>query len=213
MSPKAPHSEDDLIERLRQGDEAAFGELIDRYYASMVRLARMFVDSESSAEEVVQESWLAVIDGVDRFEGRSTIKTWMFSILTNQAKTRARKDDRTRAWSSIFEVDMADGVSAEADRFDPSGSWLRLPTQWQLDPEEQLVRQKLLGVVQQAIEELPTSQQSVVWLRDVEGLSSQEVCDVLDISSGNQRVLLHRGRVKLRRAVEAYDERDQEDSP
>lgn len=213
MSPKAPHSEEDLIERLRQGDEAAFGELIDRYYTSMVRLARMFVDSESSAEEVVQESWLAVIDGIDGFEGRSTIKTWMFSILTNQAKTRARKDDRTRAWSSIFEVDMADGVSAEADRFDPSGSWLRLPTQWQLDPEEQLVRQKLLGVVQQAIEELPTSQQSVVWLRDVEGLSSAEVCDVLDISAGNQRVLLHRGRVKLRRAVEAYDERDQEDSP
>jgi RNA polymerase sigma-70 factor (ECF subfamily) len=207
MSSETSPTERDLVARLRGGDEQAFGELIDRYHASMIRLARIFVDSEASAEEIVQETWLAVIDGIDRFEERSSLKTWIFSILTNQARRRAKQDARTRAWSSIFEVDMGEELSTEPERFDGSGHWKRPPTRWKLDPEERVIKQKLLEVVQGALEALPTSQRTVVWLRDVEGLSSDEVCRVLDISAGNQRVLLHRGRVAVRKAVEAYQEK------
>lgn len=207
MSSETTPTERDLVASLRGGDEAAFGELIDVYHASILRLAKMFVDSEASAEEIVQETWLAVIDGIDRFEGRSSLKTWIFSILTNQARKRARQDARTRAWSSIFEVDMGDELSTESERFDGSGHWKQPPTRWKIHPEERVMKQKLLEVVQQALEELPPSQRSVVWLRDVEGLSSEEVCRVLDISAGNQRVLLHRGRVAVRKAVETYQEK------
>ncbi len=205
MSGGTSDSEHALIARLRQGDEQAFGELIERYHASMVRLAAMFVDTEASAEEIVQETWVAVIGGLDRFEQRSSLKTWMFSILTNQAKKRAAKDSRTRAWSSLFDVAMDEELSSEEGRFDRSGHWVRPPIRWKSDPEERLMHQKLLEVVAAAIDELPASQRSVVWLRDVEGLSSTEVCEVLEITPGNQRVLLHRGRAKVRRAVEDYE--------
>jgi RNA polymerase sigma-70 factor (ECF subfamily) len=206
MSSKTAPTEHELIEKLRGGDEAAFSDLIDRHHTSMLRLARMFVSDESTAEEVVQETWLAVIDGLDRFEGRSSLKTWIFSILTNQAKTRANKDARTGAWSTLFDGAIDAELSSVSERFDGSGRWKSPPVPWRIDPEEHTMKQRLLEVVQQAIDELPASQRSVVWLRDVEGLSSDEVCEVLELSSGNQRVLLHRGRTKVREAVEAHQE-------
>lgn len=205
MTGTTPDSERGLVARLRQGDEQAFSELIERYYASMARLAGMFVGSEASAEEIVQETWLAVIDGLDWFEERSSLKTWIFSILTNQAKRRASKDIRTQAWSSLFDVDMDQELSTEEGRFDRAGHWVRPPIPWKPDPEQRLMRQKLLEVISRAIDELPASQRTVVWLRDVEGLSSTEVCEVLEISPGNQRVLVHRGRARVRRAVEDYE--------
>jgi RNA polymerase sigma-70 factor (ECF subfamily) len=166
----------------------------------------MFVADQAAAEEVVQETWLAVIDGLDRFEERSSLKTWIFSILTNQAKTRANKDARTQAWSTLFDGGIDEEISSVSERFDGSGRWKSPPVPWRIDPEEHAMKQKLLEVVQHAIGELPASQRSVVWLRDVEGLSSDEVCSVLGLTSGNQRVLLHRGRTKVREAVEAHQE-------
>ncbi len=204
MASETHNNDHELVSRLRLGDEAAFGELIDRHHSSMLRLARMFLGSEASAEETVQETWLAAIDAIDRFEGRSSLKTWLFSILTNQAKKRAKKDKRTRAWSSLFDDEMDEELSTESDRFDGAGHWTRPPIPWKINPEERAMKQKLLEVVQMAIEQLPASQQSVVWLRDVEGLSSEEVCRVLELTPGNQRVLLHRGRAKIRDTVEAY---------
>lgn len=204
MATTSFESEHELVSRLRDGDEAAFAELVDRHHASMVRLARMFVGSQANAEEIVQETWLAVIDAIDRFEGRSSVKTWLFGILTNQAKKRAKKDKRTGAWSSLFDTEMDEELSTEPERFDGGGRWTRPPIRWKIDPEERMMKQKLLEVVQEALEQLPASQQSVVWLRDVEGLGSEEVCRVLELTPGNQRVLLHRGRARLRKAVEAY---------
>lgn len=206
MSIEASPTESELVDRLRAGDDAAFGELIDRHHAAMVRLARIFVADRSAAEEIVQETWMAVIDGIDDFEQRSSLKTWIFGILANLAKKRASKDSRTRAWSTIFDAEMDEELSSLSDRFDGSGHWKSPPVSWKLDPEEHAMKQKLLEVVQRAIDALPASQRSVVWLRDVEGLSSEEVCDVLELSPGNQRVLLHRGRTKVRQAVETYQE-------
>lgn len=206
MSSKTAPTESVLIDRLRGGDEAAFSALIDRHHASMLRLARMFVADEAAAEEVVQETWLAVIDGIDGFEQRSSLKTWFFSILTNQARRRATKDARTQAWSTLFDGAMDGELSSVSERFDGSGRWKSPPVPWKIDPEEHVMKQKLLEVVQEAIDELPASQRSVVWLRDVEGLSSNEVCEVLELTSANQRVLLHRGRTKVREAVAAHQE-------
>jgi RNA polymerase sigma-70 factor (ECF subfamily) len=206
MPSQTPPTEDELVARLRGGDEAAFGELIDRHHASMLRLARVFVADKSAAEEIVQETWLAVIDGLEDFEQRSSLKTWIFGILGNQSKQRARTDARTQAWSSIFDDSMDQELSTMSERFDGSGHWKSPPVAWKFDPEQRALKHKLLEVVQQAIEQLPASQRGVVWLRDVEGLSSGEVCQVFDITAGNQRVLLHRGRTKVRNAVESYQE-------
>jgi RNA polymerase sigma-70 factor (ECF subfamily) len=206
MSSKTPPTEEELVDKLRSGDEAAFSELIDRHHGSMLRIARIFVDDEAAAEEVVQETWVAVIGGLDDFEERSSLKTWIFSILSNQAKSRARTDARTKSWSSLFDAGMDEELSAESERFDGSGRWKSPPIPWKFDPEERMMKHKLLEVVQQALDALPASQRGVVWLRDVEGLSSEEVCQVFDLTAGNQRVLLHRGRAKVREAVESYQE-------
>jgi len=193
-----------LAERILGGNEAAFETLIDRHHASMVRYANSFVEDDSAAEEVVQETWTAVIDGLDDFEGRSSLKTWIYSILTNIAKQRGRKDARTVAWSSVSEETIDAEVSEEGDRFNSDGRWAVPPVPWNTDPEEELFRSKLLDRIQSAIERLPPRQQAVVTLRDVQGFSAEEVCDVLEVTDGNQRVLLHRGRSKVREALESY---------
>lgn len=194
------NSDSQLLQRLLDGDEQAFETLIDDYHAEMVRLANVFVDDESAAEEIVQDTWMAVIDGIENFKGDSSLKTWIFGILTNLARKRGEADARTVNWSSLPEGSLDD---TQNGRFDPEGWWSTPPAPWNTDPEEELMQTQLLEIVDEAIEELPASQRAVVTLRDVRGWPSDEVCDVLDISRGNQRVLLHRARSHVREALES----------
>jgi RNA polymerase sigma-70 factor, ECF subfamily len=204
---KAPGDEDTaLVARLREGDEAAFAELIDRYGTTMVRVAQMYVRDRATAEEVVQETWLAVLNGIDRFEGRSSLKTWLFRILTNRAKTRGERDGRTIPFSSLASAGEDDDSSVDPDRFlgpdsPHPGAWAAPPRAW---PQDRVLAQETLGVIEMAIDQLPETQREVIRLRDIEGWSPMEVADALEISDGNQRVLLHRARSKVRAALESY---------
>jgi RNA polymerase sigma-70 factor (ECF subfamily) len=194
-----------LVERLRAGDESAFVELIDRYGALMLRVAQMYVRDRATAEEVVQETWLAVLNGIDRFEGRSSLKTWLFRILTNRAKTRGQRDGRVVPFSALAGADD-DEPAVDADRFlgpeSPTpGAWAAPPRAW---PQERLLERETLAVIEMAIADLPEAQREVILLRDVEGWSPMEVADALEITDGNQRVLLHRARSKVRAALESY---------
>jgi RNA polymerase sigma-70 factor (ECF subfamily) len=195
-----------LVARLREGDEAAFTELIDRYGATMVRVAQMYVRDRATAEEVVQETWLAVLNGIDRFEGRSSLKTWLFRILTNRAKTRGERDGRVIPFSSLASAGEDDDPSVDPDRFlgpdsPHPGAWAAPPRAW---PQDRVLAQETLRVIEMAIEQLPEAQREVIRLRDVEGWSPMEVANALEISDGNQRVLLHRARSKVRAALESY---------
>jgi RNA polymerase sigma-70 factor (ECF subfamily) len=196
----------DLVQRLREGDEGAFAELIDSYGATMLRVAQMYVRDRATAEEVVQETWLAVLNGIDRFEGRSSLKTWLFRILTNRAKTRGERDGRMVPFSSLAGAGEQDEPSVDPDRFlgadsAAPGAWAAPPRAW---PQEKVLEHETLGVIKMAIEQLPEAQREVIRLRDVEGWSPMEVAELLEISDGNQRVLLHRARSKVRAALEAY---------
>jgi RNA polymerase sigma-70 factor, ECF subfamily len=189
-------SEQELVERLRAGDEDAFAELVRRYHRLMMRVARGYVRSDAVAEEVVQESWLAVLRGIERFEGRSSFKTWLLRIVANRAMTSGARESRS--------VPVEPSVSG--DHFVPegepgAGAWASPPEPW---PEDRLLAEETRAVIERAIAELPPTQAAVVTMRDVEGLSSEEVQEALDITAGNQRVLLHRGRQKVRAALEAY---------
>jgi RNA polymerase sigma-70 factor (ECF subfamily) len=173
----------------------------------LMRLALMHVPSRAVAEEVVQETWLGVIKGIDRFEGRSSLKTWIFRILTNTASTRRQREHRIVPFSSLGGDDDAEGT-VDADRFFTSehgypGGWYLAPTAWET-PEQGLLSGETREVILDAIEKLPPAQRAVVTLRDVEGWPAEEVCDALELSEGNQRVLLHRGRSKIRLALENY---------
>ena len=199
-----------MIAGLRAGDEAAFRSLIEMYHAMLVRVARMYVSTQAAAEEVAQETWLAVVEGIGRFEGRSSLKTWLFRILTNRAKTRAEREGRTVPFSAFAEADE-DGEESGVgpDRFfGPdhrwSGHWTEYPHRWEAVPERRLLGRETESVIAAAIAELPPVQRTVITLRDVEGWSSEEVCNVLDLSETNQRVLLHRARTRVRRALEDY---------
>src|SRR5215210_1603679 len=202
----APQDEAMIVARLRDGDEAAFAELLDRYGSTMLRVAQMYVKDRASAEEVVQETWLAVLNGIDRFEGRSSLKTWLFRILTNRAKTRAVRERRTIPFSAL-QPDRVPEPALEPDRFrDPDdprwpGHWAVPPQAW---PEDRLVAGETREKLAEAIEALPASQRAVISLRDLEGWSAEEVCNALAVSETNQRVLLHRARSKVRKALEEY---------
>jgi RNA polymerase sigma-70 factor, ECF subfamily len=197
----------ELVQRLRDGDESAFAELIDRYGATMLHVAQMYVRDRATAEEVVQETWLAVLNGIDRFEERSSLKTWLFRILTNRAKTRGERDGRMVPFSSLAGASTEeDEPSVDPDRFlgpdsPHPGAWAAPPLAW---PEDKLLERETLGVIEMAIDKLPEAQRDVILLRDVDGWTPMEVSDVLGITDGNQRVLLHRARSKVRAAVEAY---------
>jgi RNA polymerase sigma-70 factor, ECF subfamily len=200
-----------LIELLRNGDEDAFVSLIDNYHSALLRLAMIFVTRRMVAEEVVQETWMAVLEGLSRFEGRSSLKTWIFRILTNRAKTRALREGRSVSFSSIAELNVENAESAvDPDRFGPpdapqwTGGWLAFPTPWEGPPEERLLSKETRSYLDKAIEDLPASQRDIITLRDIEGWSSEETCALLGISEGNQRVLLHRARAKVRNALEKY---------
>jgi RNA polymerase sigma-70 factor, ECF subfamily len=196
----------ELVQQLREGDESAFAELIDRYGATMVRVAQMYVRDRATAEEVVQETWLAVLNGIDRFEERSSLKTWLFRILTNRAKTRGERDGRIIPFSSLAGTGEEDEPAVDPDRFlgpdsaEP-GAWAAPPRAW---PQDEVLGRETLEVIESAIEQLPETQREVIRLRDVEGWSPMEVAEALEITDGNQRVLLHRARSKVRAAVEKY---------
>lgn len=194
----------ELLERLRAGDERAFMELVELYHASMVRLARTFVPSEAIAEEVAQETWLGVLNGLDRFEGRSSLKTWIFRILVNRARTRGVRESRTVPLSSLEREQDEGGPTVDPDRFRDDGFWGAPPRAWEGQPEERLLSAETRQVIRDAIDMLPPSQRRVIDLRDVEGLSAQEVTELLDLTDVNQRVLLHRARAKVRQALEDY---------
>lgn len=192
----------ELVERLLAGEEAAFVGLVNRYHGSLVRLARAFVASRDAAEDVAQETWLAVLNGLASFEGRSTLKTWIFQILTNRAKTRGQRDKRWVPFSAGA-GDQDGDPAVDRGRFAADGSWARPPALWRAaTPEALLLRREAVQVIEQAIAGLPPAQRAVVTLRDIEGLPADDVCDVLQVSEVHQRVLLHRGRSKVRAVVE-----------
>jgi RNA polymerase sigma-70 factor (ECF subfamily) len=196
-----------LLERLRARDEAALSALVDRHHAAMLRLAATFVPSRAVAEEVVQETWLAVIDGIDRFEGRSSVKTWIFHILVNRARTRGVRERRQVPLSS-FADDSTSGEGApvvDAHRFDDRGRWTAPPRGWTAhDVERRLMTQEAVAFLDERLAQLPPSQRAVLLLRDVDGLDAEAACAVLGISEGNQRVLLHRARASLRTDLERF---------
>ena len=210
----APAEDLRMVEALRSGDESAFVSLIDCYHASMLRLAMVFVPSQAVAEEVVQEAWMGVLQGLDRFEGRSSLKTWIFRILTNRAKTRAQREGRSMPFSSLpeFNMDLPE-PAVEPERFrGPDqqwpGGWISFPYSWDEIPEERILSQETLTLIQEAIDALPPGQREVITLRDIEGWSSNETCSLLGVSEANQRVLLHRARSRVRRALERYFEEE-----
>jgi RNA polymerase sigma-70 factor, ECF subfamily len=203
-----------LLEALRNGDEAAFMALVDRHSSMLLRVAMMYVPSRAIAEEVVQETWLAFLESLDRFEGRSSIKTWLFRILLNIAKKRGVKERRSIPFSAAWEPDDIE-PALDPSRFRGDGDrwphgWLRSPRDWDSLPERKLLSDETLKQVHDAIAALPPAQREVITLRDVEGWPSREVCNVLDLSETNQRVLLHRARSRVRRALERYLEEEME---
>jgi RNA polymerase sigma-70 factor (ECF subfamily) len=200
-----------VVAALKRGDEAVFAALVDAYSGSLLRLALDFVRTRSVAEEVVQETWLAVLGGIDRFEGRSSLKTWLFRILVNKAKTRGAREARTVPFSAL--APEGDEPAVPEERFRGAhdhwpGHWASPPRSLDTVPEERLLAGEARARIAAALETLPDSQRVVVTLRDVAGWDSEEVCGLLGLSEGNQRVLLHRGRAKLRAALERYLEDD-----
>jgi RNA polymerase sigma-70 factor, ECF subfamily len=206
-------SDADLVAALRRGDEGAFLTVVGSHQAAMVRVARSFVPTDAVAQEVVQETWLAVLEGLDRFEGRSTLQTWIFRILVNRARTRGARERRSIPFSSYSSIEE-DESSVDPDRFQGEteqypGHWASPPNRWDEMPESRLESKETLERIRSAIEALPPNYHAVITLRDIEGWSSPDVCNALGLSETNQRVLLHRARSRVRRALERYlDEED-----
>ena len=199
-----------LVASLRAGDERAFMELVEHYGPSMLRVAMLFVRTRAVAEEVVQDTWVGVLSGIGRFEGRSSFKTWLFRILTNTAKTRGERESRTTPVSFLSDPDLEAGAtSVDPDRFLPDGErwagwWASSPIRFDEQPESRLLSSETLGIVRRVVDDLPEAQKAVIAMRDLAGWSSAEVCECLGISEGNQRVLLHRARTKVRVAIEDH---------
>jgi RNA polymerase sigma-70 factor (ECF subfamily) len=201
-----------LVVALSDGDEAAFVELVRRYRGLMLQVAGLYVPTRALAEEVVQETWLGVLSGIARFQGRSSFKTWLFRILTNTAQTRAARERRSVPFSSVAQTELETGeASVEPDRFIPQGDrwasyWASAPRRFDAEPEERLLSSETVGVARAAIEALPPAHRAVITMRDVVGFSPDEVCAALELSEANQRVLLHRARAKVRAALERHFE-------
>lgn len=201
-------TESELVARLRARDETAFVELINRYHGQLLRLAGTFVASSNVAEEVVQDTWVAVLDGLDTFEERSSLKTWIFRILSNRAKTRGVREKRSIPFSSFHEGASNDEPAVDPAQFAADGHWASAIRPWNEDtPDKLLSTHESVARLQVAIESLPPNQRAVVTLRDVEGLESEAVCAILEISEANQRVLLHRARTYLRTVLDEYVDR------
>ena len=210
-APTVAAEERALVDALRCGDEAAFVRLVEALHGSMLRLAMAHVGDRAVAEEVVQDAWVGVLQQLDRFEGRSSLKTWILRIVSNRAKTRALRERRTVPLSALLAGDPgdADEPAVEPDRFLPAGHrwaghWASPPRSWREVPEEVLLSRETLTEVRRAIDGLPPAQRTVVVLRDVEGMTAAEACQLLGLTEGNQRVLLHRGRSRVRTHLERY---------
>lgn len=200
----------ELLRLLRSGDEATFSHVVAAWSPMLLRVARSFVSTDASAQEVVQETWLAVVRGLDRFEGRSSLRTWVFRILANIGKTRGVREARSVPWSSLSPAD-GEGPTVDPGRFrGPEDEWpqhwtpVGSPRPWEPSPEDAAVAGEIRGEVARALSDLPERQRTVVSLRDVHGMTSDEVCTALEITAANQRVLLHRGRARMRTALEDY---------
>ncbi len=200
-----------LIHALRRREEAAFSTLVGKYHPALLRLARSFVNSEALAEEIVQDTWMGVLRGLNRFESRSSLKTWIFRILVNRARTCAQREQCCVPFSALYARELDSGEAAvPAERFLETtheqwpGHWAVPPSSWGENAEDRLLSEESVDLIQSTIGTLPPVQQQVITLRDVEGWNSEEVCHVLEISETNQRVLLHRARSKVRQALESY---------
>ena len=197
----AIEDETQFIAQLRSGDEQAFITLVETHHSGLMRMALIFTSSRAVAEELVQETWLAVIDGIAQFQARSSVKTWVFAIMANKAKTRAVKDARMVNLSEFNDPEQAiETILYDQDQ----GCWNRYPRPWVLDPEEQMVRQQMMERIRQAIDTLPIKQKLVMTMRDIQGFSSKEICEVMELTPEHERVLLFRARSVVRLHLEAY---------
>src|SRR5262245_7964467 len=210
MQPIEAPDDGSVVEALRQGDEGAFARLVDQYHASLRRVARLYIANYAVADEVVQDTWLGVIRGIWAFEGRSSLKTWIFRILINRAKTRAAREGRMVPFAR-FDVEVETAEAAVApERFQPAdhptepGHWMHSPLALGASPERRLLAREVREQLRTAIDALPEHQRLVLILRDVEGCSTEEVCNALGVQETNARVLLHRARAKVRSALEPY---------
>jgi|SRR5579859_1536602 len=208
--PPATPDEQMLLAALRGGDEAAFETLVNAHYVAMLRVALLYVRNRAVAEEVIQETWLAVLQGLARFEGRSSLKTWIFRILANRARTRAVREGRSVPFSALASQEAeGDEPAVEPERFRPADArwprhWASAPQSWGEIPEERMLALETRERLRLAIEALPLAQRAVITLRDIEGWDAEEVSGHLGVTDGNQRVLLHRARSKVRAALERY---------
>lgn len=202
-----------LVVRLQRGEEAAFLELVERYQDTLLRVAILYVRTQAVAEEVVQDTWLGVLSGINRFEGRSSLKTWLFRILINRAKTRGEREARMVPFSALVEAEVEGSEAAvDAMRFrgpqdEYPGHWAAPLQSWGEDAEKRLLAREAVELTQRAIDALPEGQRAVITLRDVKECTAEEVCEMLGISETNQRVLLHRARSRVRRELEQYFQR------
>lgn len=200
----APPADHELVELLRAGDEAAFAELVDRYDGQLRRLARTFVRTNAQADDVVQETWVGVLRGLDRFEERSSLKTWIFRILVNRARTRAVREARQIPFSSLTTAEDAEGPAVDPSAFGDDGTWLAPPHPLNTDPQARLLSRELRGRLGAIVDTLPEQQRTVILLRDVAGMDGPDVAEALGISEGNQRVILHRARTRVRDELKEY---------
>jgi RNA polymerase sigma-70 factor (ECF subfamily) len=199
----------ELLARLRRGDEAAFTQLVERLHGPMLRVAMIHVGNRAVAEEVAQDAWVGVLAQLDRFEGRSSLRTWVLRIVANRARTRAVRERRTLPFSSLDGAAEPGRLAVEPERFLPAGHrwaghWASPPRSWGDVPEERLLSAETRAEVGRAVELLPPAQRAVITLRDVEGMTAAETCELLELTEGNQRVLLHRARSRVRRALDRY---------
>jgi RNA polymerase sigma-70 factor (ECF subfamily) len=196
-----------IVSGLRSGDAAVFAEVFDRYNGSLVRVAMRYVPSRAVAEEVAQDTWIGVIEGIDRFEGRSTFKTWLYKILIFRARSRGERERRTTPMSALADDDSAPSVPTERFRGSDAlwaGHWATPPRRWDGDAEDRLLAGQARSVIDAAIAEMPLAQREVIVMRDLSQFSAVQVCELLGLTEANQRVLLHRARSRVRAALENY---------
>ena len=203
--PATAADERDLVERLRSGDRAAFATLIARHAGALLRLATSFVKDRHLAEEVVQDTWVSALEHLDGFEGRAALRTWLFHIVANKARTRLVREGRSTPFSALASPDEGDEPAVSPDRFGQGGMWKEPPGAWSEENPERLAQDvETRAAIERAIADLPESQRAVITLRDVEGLETEEICNLLGVTVSNQRVLLHRARARVRQALETY---------
>jgi RNA polymerase sigma-70 factor (ECF subfamily) len=187
-------SEAELVAQLRGGDEAAFTEIVERYHAQLIHLASTFVRTAEAAEDAAQETWIALIKGIERFEERSSLRTWLFQVCVNRARTIGAREHRSVPVEEI-------GPAVDAASFTTSGAWTSPPRPWPEEREDVLCDAATVEQIREAIRDLPELQRAVVTMRDIDGLPAPDVCRILSITASNQRVLLHRGREQIRRDI------------